>query len=137
MPTYKLLKVWGCLENVTVPTPKQTKFGPKTVDCIFIGYVDNSSAYRFLIHKSEIIDMHENTILESRNRDFFEDVFLKKDGHKTSSIKRTYDATTSSNQDNENKDSEETRRIKCIRISKKFSPDFLTYLIKNEPQTYQ
>ena len=68
--------MWGCLANVAMPTPKQTKLGPKTVDCIFIQYADNSSAYRFLIHKSEVLDMHENTIIESRNADFFEDIFV-------------------------------------------------------------
>ena len=51
-PSYKYLKVWGCLAKVAVPIPKKVKIGPKTVDCVFIGYAHNSSAYRFLIHKS-------------------------------------------------------------------------------------
>ena len=50
-PSYKYLKVWGCLSKVAVPIPKKVKIGPKTVDCVFIGYAHNSSAYRFLIHK--------------------------------------------------------------------------------------
>ena len=54
--------MWGCLAKVAVPIPKKVKIGPKTVDCVFIGYAHNSSAYRFRIHKSEIIDMHANTI---------------------------------------------------------------------------
>ena len=66
-PSYKYLKVWGCLAKVAVPIPKKVKIGPKTVDCVFIGYAHNSSAYRFLIHKSEIIDMHANTIIKSKN----------------------------------------------------------------------
>ena len=74
-PSYKYLKVWGCLAKVAVPIPKKVKIGQKTVDCVFIGYANNSSAYRFLIHKSEIIDMHVNTIIESRNASFFENVF--------------------------------------------------------------
>ena len=74
-PTYKYLKVWGCLAKVVVPTPKKVKIGQKTVNCVFIGYAHNSSAYRFLIHKSEIPDMHPNTIIESRNASFFEHVF--------------------------------------------------------------
>ena len=129
--------MYGYLAKVAVPTPKKTKLGPKIIDCIFIGYADNSSAYRFLIHKSEVLDMHENTIIESRNADFFEDVFPKKDRHETSSIKRTYDTTTSSNQDNEDKDNEETRRSKRVRTSKSFGLDFLTYLLENELRTYQ
>ena len=50
-PSYKYLKVWGCLAKVTVPIPKKVKIGQKKVDCVFIGYAHNSSAYRFLIHK--------------------------------------------------------------------------------------
>ena len=30
---------------MTVPIPKKVKIGPKTVDCVFIGYAHNSSAY--------------------------------------------------------------------------------------------
>ena len=50
-PSYKYLKVWGFLAKVEVPIPKKVKIGPKTADCVFIGYAHNSSAYRFLIHK--------------------------------------------------------------------------------------
>ncbi|CAL5410917.1 unnamed protein product [Camellia sinensis] len=67
--------MWGCLAKVAIPTPKQVRIGPKSVDCIFIGYAHNSSAYRFLVHKSEIPDIHRNTIMESRNACFFEDIF--------------------------------------------------------------
>ena len=45
------------------------------MDCIFIGYALNSSAYRFLVHKSEIPDIHVNMIIESRDAVFFEDIF--------------------------------------------------------------
>ena len=74
-PTYIYLKVWGCLAKVAVPSPKMTKIGPKTIDCVFIGYANNSSAYRFLVHRSEDLDMHVNTIIESRNASFFEYIF--------------------------------------------------------------
>jgi len=37
------------------------------MDYIFIGYAMNSSAYRFLVHKSEIPDIHVNMIIESRD----------------------------------------------------------------------
>ena len=63
LPTYKTLKVWGCLAKVLIPLPKRTKLGPKTVDCVFIGFAINSAAYRFLIIKSEVSDMHVNTII--------------------------------------------------------------------------
>ena len=44
----------------------------------------NSSAYRFLVHKSEIPDIHVNMIIESRDV-FFEDIFsYKRETDKTS-----------------------------------------------------
>ena len=51
-PFYKYLKVWGCLAKVEVHVLKKTKIGQRTVDCVFIGYAQNSSAYRFLTYKS-------------------------------------------------------------------------------------
>jgi hypothetical protein len=45
------------------------------MDCVFIGYAYNSSAYRFLVYKSSIENIHPNTIMELRNATFFKDVF--------------------------------------------------------------
>ena len=73
--SYKYLKVWGCLAKVMVPTPKKMKIGPKFVDCIFIEYAQNSSAYRFLVYKSNNLDIHKNTIIESKNTSIFEHIF--------------------------------------------------------------
>ena len=41
-PNLKYFKVWGCLANVEVSLPKRVKIGPKTIDCVFIGYAVNS-----------------------------------------------------------------------------------------------
>ena len=68
------------------------KIGPKAVDCIFIGYIPNSTAYRFLVHESKIPDIHKNTIMESRNASFFEHVFPHKSNESSSSLKRTHEA---------------------------------------------
>ena len=46
--------------------------------CVFIGYALNSSAYRYLVHKSEIPNIHVNMIIESRDDAFFEDIFSYK-----------------------------------------------------------
>lgn len=55
------------------------KIGPKTVDCIFIGYSLHSTTYRFLVINYEVNDISNNTTMESRDAIFFEDVFpLKK-----------------------------------------------------------
>ena len=77
--------------KVLAPLPKKTKLGAKTMDCIFIGYASNNSAYRFLVHKLEIPDIYENMIIESRDIVFFEDIFsYKRETNKTSG-KRTHE----------------------------------------------
>jgi hypothetical protein len=70
-PSLLYLRTWGCLEKVNVPSTKKHKLGPKTVDCVFLGYAHNSIAYRFLIVKSEVYDIHVDTIFESRDAKFF------------------------------------------------------------------
>jgi hypothetical protein len=50
-PNVNFLCTWGCLAKVNIPTPKKRKLGPKTVDCVFLDYVQNSTAYRFLVVK--------------------------------------------------------------------------------------
>ena len=56
------LRTWGCLAKVNVPIPKKRKLGPKTVDCVFLGYAFHSIGYRFLVVKSEVPDIHVSTI---------------------------------------------------------------------------
>ena len=51
---------------------KEVTIGPKAVDCIFIGYTLNSSAHRFVVHKSEISTITVGTTIESRNAVFLE-----------------------------------------------------------------
>ena len=52
------------IAKVNVHIPKKRKLGPKTVDCAFLGYAQRSIAYRFLVVKSEIPDVHVDTIME-------------------------------------------------------------------------
>ena len=67
--------MWECLAKVLAPLPIKIKLGAQTMNCIFIGYALNSRAYKFLVHKSEIPDIHVNMIIEFRNAMFFEDIF--------------------------------------------------------------
>jgi hypothetical protein len=46
-----------------VPINKMRKLGPKTMDCVFLGYAHHNIAYRFLVIKSEIPDVHIDTFL--------------------------------------------------------------------------
>jgi hypothetical protein len=70
-PLISYLRIWGCLAKVNVPISKKCKLEPKTVDCVFLGYAHHSIAYRFLVVKSEVPDMHVDTIFESRHAIFF------------------------------------------------------------------
>ena len=78
VPNLKYFKVWGCLAKILIPKPKKRKLGPKTVDCMFIGYAHNSAAYRFLVLKNNSNLFDANTIIESKNAYFFENIFLMK-----------------------------------------------------------
>ena len=75
-PTLSYLRTWGCLTKMRVPITKKRKFGPKIVDCIFLGYAIHSVGYRFLIVKSGVPDMHVGTIMEYRDAISFETFFL-------------------------------------------------------------
>jgi hypothetical protein len=46
--------------------------GPKTVDCVFLGYAHHYIAYRFLVIKLKIPDVHVDIFLESRDVTFYE-----------------------------------------------------------------
>ena len=103
--SYKYLRVWGCLAKVAVPPPKKVKIGPKTIDCIFIGYAHKNTAYRFIVHESNIPYIHKKTIVESRNASFFEDVFPCKSREEPSSSKRVLE-TINGNSHDQDKDGE-------------------------------
>ena len=129
--------MWGCLSKVAIPPPKAVKIGPKTGDCVFIEYAHNSSAYRFLVHRSTVNDIHNNTIMESRNAQFFEDVFPCESISLENPVKRTRDTSvpeSSNHQDDE--EVEELRRSKQARTEKSFGLDFMSYLMERDPHTY-
>ena len=133
MPNLNYLKVWGCLAKVAVPKPKKVKVGPKAIDCVFIGYAQNSNAYRFLVQKSEIPDIHVDTIIESRDASFFENIFPYNIVYESiDNNKRSRDTISRSDPMED-----EPRHSKRQRTSTSFGPDFLTYLLENEPRTFK
>ena len=67
--------MWGCLEKVLLPKPKKRKLDPKTFDATFIGYAKNSVAYRFLVIKTKKGLVEVNSIIETKNAGFFENIF--------------------------------------------------------------
>ena len=141
--TLSYLRTWGCLAKVNVPIAKKRKLGPKTVDCIFLGYAFHSVGYRFLIIKSGIRDMHVGTILESRDVTFFENIFPMKETPSSSS--HEFGETPENNDEivhfdqplegnNEKDDNEVTRKSKRQRTAKSFGDDFIVYLVDDTPR---
>lgn len=134
---YKKLKVWGCLAKVRVPLPKRTKLGLKTIDCVFIGYAHNSATYRFLVFKSEINDIHINTILECNEVEFFENIFPYKRERNIIINKRVRDVDQASSSKVQEEEEIEPRRSKRAKVPKGFGPEFLTFVTEEEPQSYK
>ena len=143
-PNLNYLKVWGCLAKVAYPDFKKTNIGPKTFDCVFIGYAQNSAAYRFMC-------LNDNSICESRDVEFFELVFpLNKSIVDHAAPSRNDLISESASNEHEF----EPRRSKRKRTENSFGPDFLTafltensdkineqfvsvFLIDDDPKSYK
>ncbi|GKC11271.1 retrovirus-related pol polyprotein from transposon TNT 1-94, partial [Tanacetum coccineum] len=146
--SYQYLRVWGYLAKVVVLTPKAQKIGPKSVDCIFIGYAKNSSAYRFIVHDSKNPDIQKNALMESRNASFFENIFpcLPNETESSSRLddevvqdKRQRDDNDlhDERQDQLEEEEVEPRRSKRARTETSFGPDFVSFMVENEPTSYR
>uniref|UniRef100_I1Q067 Retroviral polymerase SH3-like domain-containing protein n=1 Tax=Oryza glaberrima TaxID=4538 RepID=I1Q067_ORYGL len=143
-PSLSYLRTWGCLAKVNVPITKKRKLRPKTMDCVFLGYAHHSIAYRFLIVKSEVPDMHVGTIMESRDATFFERFFPMKDTHSgsnqpseiiPSSITPPEQTEYTHEHVSEEDVSEAPRRSKRQRTAKSFGDDFTVYLMDDTPKS--
>nr|GFB31062.1 zinc finger, CCHC-type [Tanacetum cinerariifolium] len=134
--------------KVVVPTPKAQKIGPKSVDCIFIGYAKNSSSYRFIVQESKNPDIQKNTVMESRNASFFENIFpclLKETGSSSrldngvvqDKRQRDDNDLQDERQDQNEEEEVELRRSKRAGNEKSFGPDFVSFMVENEPTFYR
>ncbi|KAL6314333.1 hypothetical protein AAG906_021042 [Vitis piasezkii] len=68
----------ACHIQNRIPYKKTVKLlmSPKTFDAMFIGYAENSATYRFTKSENSLIDV--NTIIETNNAYFFENIFPMK-----------------------------------------------------------
>ncbi|KAL0399984.1 UNVERIFIED_CONTAM: hypothetical protein Sradi_2341700 [Sesamum radiatum] len=151
-PSLKYFRVWGCLAKVLVPEYKRKKLGPKTIDDVFLGYVETSYALKFLVIKSEILGIEVNTIVKFRDAVFVEDVFPMKTGISSSVSLDDSLASTSIPEHVEkmtnvgvnpsstsliHEESNEPKRSKRARVVKDFVSDFVTYNIEDDPVTFK
>jgi len=132
-PNLSYLKVWGCLANVLLSKPKRKKLGPKNFDGMFIGYAQHSVAYRFLVTRSDNNAMEPNTIVETKNAEFFEHVFPLK----THVDKSSHASSSSHAHESDDNVEIELRRSKRARKATDFGNDFFTFLIDDDPLTYK
>jgi hypothetical protein len=130
--------------KVNVPINKKCKLGPRTMDCVFLGYASCSITYRFLVVKSEVPDVYVDVIMESHDATFFEHIFPMKDIHSNSrySSEITPEHSThveSSEQPHEivldEDDNDAPKRSKRQRVEKSFGDDFIVYLVDDTPTT--
>ncbi|KAL0402423.1 UNVERIFIED_CONTAM: hypothetical protein Slati_4272200 [Sesamum latifolium] len=151
-PSLKYFRVWRCLAKVLVPEHKRKKLSPKTVDVVFLGYVETSYALRFLIIKSEIPGIEVNTIVKFHDAVFIEDVFRMKTGILSSVLLDDSLASTSipeyvekmtnmgvnpSSTSLTYEELDESRRSKRARVVKDFGSDFVTYNLEDDPVTFK
>ncbi|KAK1644347.1 hypothetical protein QYE76_062152 [Lolium multiflorum] len=132
------------LEDFCDNVVNHRKLGPKTVDCVFLGYASHSIAYRFLVVKSGVDDMNVGTIFESRDATFFEDIFPMRDMHGMSSWEsdpihetpmESDEESDDESSDSDEDDNEAPTRSKRQRTAKSFGNDFIVYLVDDTPTT--
>ena len=70
--------MWGYLAKVFFLEPKKRKLSPKIFDVMFSGYSQNSATFRFLVTKLENNLVEVNTIIETKNVNFLENIFPMK-----------------------------------------------------------
>ncbi|GJU38249.1 zinc finger, CCHC-type containing protein [Tanacetum coccineum] len=65
-PNLNYLRVWGYRAVVRLPDPKLKTLGERGIECIFVGYVEHSKAFRFFVieHNESVLI---NSIIESRD----------------------------------------------------------------------
>ncbi|KAK3040184.1 hypothetical protein RJ639_028434 [Escallonia herrerae] len=106
---------------LTVPDPKRTKLGPRALKSVFVGYAENSKAYRLL-------DLKSNVIVEPRDVEFIEDKFKSDSDFSAPTISLEIDSNVGSSRENESvvpNNTTEPRRSQRARKEKILDPDFI------------
>lgn len=122
------MRTWGCLTYVRIPDPKRVKLTSRACEFVFIGYVENSKAYRFC-------DLNEKVIIESNYVEFYEIKFPLK-------LRNSWGTQTShipvirSTESNDNVEIE-LRRSKRVRFVKDYGPNYAAYSVEEDPINIQ
>ena len=129
-------------ESQYTSTEKE-KAWTKTVDCVFLGYAQNNTAYRFLVVKSDSPDVSVYTIMESRDASFFEEVYPTRSASNSETQIYTQSKIiappepnsepVTSDEDNDKVD-DAPHISKRQRVVKFFGNDFIVYLVDDVPK---
>ena len=112
------------------------KINSKTVDAIFIRYALDSNVNWFLVIKSEIREISNNTIIEVRDTVYFENIFsfksrISNDPSITLSISDIPYFSSAPTTDSETRMSKETRTFTL------FGEDLFTSLVEGDPNSFK
>ena len=118
-PNLDYLRVWGCVAYYRTPDPKRSKLGDRARKSVFIGYAQNSKAYRLL-------DDESGVVVESRDVEFFEDKFSKD----VENLEPVIAPSTSRENVQPTPVVVEPRRSTRVRKEKNLGDDFFSYLVE-------
>ncbi|KAJ9552974.1 hypothetical protein OSB04_017019 [Centaurea solstitialis] len=121
-PNLDYFKVWGCIAYYRMPDPKRSKLGARAIKSIFVGYANNSKAYRLL-------DKDSGVIVESRDVDFFEDKFSEDAENSDRTLDITLPGTSRENSKTLQRVDEPHRSTRA-REEKSLKDDFYSYLVE-------
>nr|KAJ0219071.1 hypothetical protein LSAT_V11C300118320 [Lactuca sativa] len=130
VPNLSYLKIWGCRAVVRLTEPKRKTLGERGIDCIFIGYVEHSKAYRFYVLESND-SVSVNTVIESRDAIFDEERFTSIPRPRDM-IQQSFNKNTTQAGDDSGGTSSvpELRKSTRARKVKSFGSDFQLYLVE-------
>nr|KAJ0198658.1 hypothetical protein LSAT_V11C600318930 [Lactuca sativa] len=128
VPNLSYLKVWGCRAVVRLTKPKRKTLGERGIDCIFIGYVEHSKAYRFYVLESND-SVSVNTVIESRDAIFDEERFTSIPRPRDM-VHQSSSKSTTQVEDVSGGASFEPRKSTRARKAKSFGSDFQLYLVE-------
>ncbi|OMO94271.1 Reverse transcriptase, RNA-dependent DNA polymerase [Corchorus capsularis] len=130
-PNIKYFKVWGCIAYYRLPDSQREKLGSRGIKSVFVGYAQNSKAYRLL-------DLESNVIVEYIHVEFFENTFVQDnvihDGiNIPHSSENQSNVPISSPNPSKRKDlgePSEPRRSQRPRKEKDLGSDFITFFVE-------
>jgi VanZ family protein len=113
--------VWGCVAFYEISDPQRTKLGLRGLKSVFVGYAQNSKAYRLL-------DLETNMIVKSIHVEFIENKFISDSNVQEPTLKvMTLNSMLSEKRKNlEVRGSNEPRRNQRVRKEKHIDTDFIS-----------